>query len=149
MARTSTLSRTTNETQIRIWIHLDGGPLTESTTTSNGDSKGKVDGELMKLVEKGEREEEIDEEMEKGGDDDDDTAKLDNNDDNDNDNDGKQQRMHASQKHGSRVIEVDTGIGFLDHMLHALAKHAGWSLRVRAKGDLHSTYCREIFFAAV
>jgi imidazoleglycerol phosphate dehydratase HisB len=27
----------------------------------------------------------------------------------------------------------------LDHMLHALAKHAGWSLRIRCKGDLHST----------
>ncbi|KAJ6151083.1 Imidazoleglycerol-phosphate dehydratase [Penicillium chermesinum] len=33
-------------------------------------------------------------------------------------------------------ITAHTGIGFLDHMLHALAKHSGWSLAVRAKGDL-------------
>jgi imidazoleglycerol phosphate dehydratase HisB len=24
-------------------------------------------------------------------------------------------------------------------MIHALAKHAGWSLRIRCRGDLHST----------
>jgi imidazoleglycerol-phosphate dehydratase len=45
---------------------------------------------------------------------------------------------HATQQSKSQVINVDTGIGFLDHMIHALAKHAGWSLRVRCKGDLHS-----------
>lgn len=45
---------------------------------------------------------------------------------------------HATQKSKSQIINVDTGIGFLDHMIHALAKHAGWSLRVRCKGDLHS-----------
>ncbi|KYK61498.1 imidazoleglycerol-phosphate dehydratase [Drechmeria coniospora] len=44
---------------------------------------------------------------------------------------------HASQSTGSQTISVDTGIGFLDHMLHALAKHAGWSLALRCKGDLH------------
>jgi imidazoleglycerol-phosphate dehydratase len=32
---------------------------------------------------------------------------------------------------------VDTGLGFLDHMLHALARHARFDLTVRAKGDLH------------
>jgi imidazoleglycerol-phosphate dehydratase len=26
----------------------------------------------------------------------------------------------------------------LDHMLHALAKHAGWSLALICEGDLHS-----------
>ena len=45
---------------------------------------------------------------------------------------------HASQVSPSQQIWVWTGIGFLDHMLHALAKHAGWSLRLRSKGDLHS-----------
>ena len=39
----------------------------------------------------------------------------------------------------AQVIDVSTGIGFLDHMLHALAKHAGWSLALACKGDLHST----------
>lgn len=44
---------------------------------------------------------------------------------------------HASQSSKSQTISVSTGIGFLDHMLHALAKHAGWSLAVACKGDLH------------
>lgn len=46
---------------------------------------------------------------------------------------------HASQASKSQRISVNTGIGFLDHMLHALAKHAGWSLAIACKGDLHST----------
>jgi Imidazoleglycerol-phosphate dehydratase len=33
-------------------------------------------------------------------------------------------------------IEVDTGIGFFNHMLTILAFHAGWSLSVTCKGDL-------------
>lgn len=45
---------------------------------------------------------------------------------------------HASQSSKSQTISVHTGIGFLDHMLHALAKHAGWSLAIACKGDLHS-----------
>ena len=44
---------------------------------------------------------------------------------------------HASQASKSQTISVNTGIGFLDHMLHALAKHAGWSLAIKCKGDLH------------
>lgn len=44
---------------------------------------------------------------------------------------------HAAQATSSQVIAVDTGIGFLDHMLHALAKHSGWSLIVECIGDLH------------
>ncbi|KAI2473892.1 IGPD-domain-containing protein [Annulohypoxylon bovei var. microspora] len=44
---------------------------------------------------------------------------------------------HASQSSKSQCISVDTGIGFLDHMLHALAKHAGWSLALDCVGDLH------------
>jgi len=43
---------------------------------------------------------------------------------------------HASQDSTSQQIWIWTGIGFLDHMLHALAKHAGWSLRIRTDGDL-------------
>ncbi|KAI9871272.1 MAG: imidazoleglycerol-phosphate dehydratase [Pleopsidium flavum] len=46
-------------------------------------------------------------------------------------------KTHASQSSASQQVRIDTGIGFLDHMLHALAKHAGWSLRVRCKGDLY------------
>jgi len=36
-----------------------------------------------------------------------------------------------------QVIDVSTGIGFLDHMYHALAKHGGMSLTMKCKGDLH------------
>lgn len=32
-------------------------------------------------------------------------------------------------------IEVSTSVDFLDHMLHAFAKHSGCGLRVRASGD--------------
>ncbi|KAK5660132.1 hypothetical protein OQA88_13601 [Cercophora sp. LCS_1] len=44
---------------------------------------------------------------------------------------------HASQSSKSQTIKISTGIGFLDHMLHALSKHAGWSLALACKGDLH------------
>ncbi|KAH0564922.1 hypothetical protein GP486_001689 [Trichoglossum hirsutum] len=48
----------------------------------------------------------------------------------------QQVQHHASQDSPSQQIWIWTGVGFLDHMLHALAKHAGWSLRVRTSGDL-------------
>ena len=38
---------------------------------------------------------------------------------------------------GSGKAEIATGIGFLDHMLTALARHSLIDLRVQAKGDLH------------
>ena len=38
---------------------------------------------------------------------------------------------------GSGHADIATGIGFLDHMLTALARHALLDLRVAAKGDLH------------
>ncbi|CAK3838407.1 Imidazoleglycerol-phosphate dehydratase [Lecanosticta acicola] len=47
------------------------------------------------------------------------------------------EESHASQTSKSQTIQVSTGIGFLDHMLHALAKHAGWSLALKTVGDLH------------
>jgi imidazoleglycerol-phosphate dehydratase len=37
---------------------------------------------------------------------------------------------------GSGRSEVDTGIGFLDHMLTLLAKHSGMDLKLACKGDL-------------
>lgn len=37
---------------------------------------------------------------------------------------------------GSGVAEVHTGLGFLDHMLAALAKHSGIDLTLRAVGDV-------------
>ncbi len=38
---------------------------------------------------------------------------------------------------GSGQGEVATGVGFLDHMLTLLAKHAAVDLKVKAQGDLH------------
>ncbi|MGE0408171.1 MAG: imidazoleglycerol-phosphate dehydratase HisB [Amphiplicatus sp.] len=38
---------------------------------------------------------------------------------------------------GGGEYDVETGIGFFDHMLGAFAKHAALDLKVRAEGDLH------------
>ncbi len=38
---------------------------------------------------------------------------------------------------GQGQAQVSTGVGFLDHMLNALARHARFDLTVRATGDLH------------
>ncbi|MBN1795183.1 MAG: imidazoleglycerol-phosphate dehydratase HisB [Sedimentisphaerales bacterium] len=38
---------------------------------------------------------------------------------------------------GAGKYEIDTGIGFLDHMLTHLSKHSKIDLVVKAKGDLH------------
>lgn len=37
---------------------------------------------------------------------------------------------------GSGAAEVSTGIGFFDHLLTSLAKHARWDLRLSCRGDL-------------
>lgn len=38
---------------------------------------------------------------------------------------------------GTGAYDVETGIGFLDHMLEQLSRHSLMDLKVRAKGDLH------------
>ena len=38
---------------------------------------------------------------------------------------------------GTGVSELSTGVGFLDHMLSLLARHALFDLEVQATGDLH------------
>jgi len=38
---------------------------------------------------------------------------------------------------GSGKADIDTGIGFFDHMLEALAKHSRIDIYVRCKGDTH------------
>lgn len=38
---------------------------------------------------------------------------------------------------GTGAYDVETGIGFLDHMLEIFSRHSLTDLKVRAKGDLH------------
>lgn len=38
---------------------------------------------------------------------------------------------------GTGQVRTDTGIGFFDHMLTALGRHALFDLEIQAKGDLH------------
>ena len=38
---------------------------------------------------------------------------------------------------GKGKYQIDTGIGFLDHMLEQLSKHSLMDIKVKAKGDTH------------
>lgn len=38
---------------------------------------------------------------------------------------------------GSGVVDIATGVGFYDHLLHHVAHHGLFNLTVRASGDLH------------
>lgn len=38
---------------------------------------------------------------------------------------------------GTGQAEIATGVGFFDHMLHQIARHGGFDLRVATDGDLH------------
>ena len=39
---------------------------------------------------------------------------------------------------GQGLYNVDTGNGFLDHMVNQLARHGLFDITLRAKGDLHT-----------
>jgi imidazoleglycerol-phosphate dehydratase len=41
---------------------------------------------------------------------------------------------------GSGEADIETGIGFLDHMLDSFTRHSMIDLKVRAEGDLHVDY---------
>lgn len=43
----------------------------------------------------------------------------------------------ALELDGSGDYDIETGVGFFDHMLEAFAKHSMIDLKVRAEGDLH------------
>jgi len=38
---------------------------------------------------------------------------------------------------GTGICEIETGLGFFDHMLHQLGRHSGINLKITTKGDLH------------
>jgi imidazoleglycerol-phosphate dehydratase len=38
---------------------------------------------------------------------------------------------------GTGSFEIQTGVGFLDHMLHQLSRHSLIDIKLKAKGDLH------------
>lgn len=38
---------------------------------------------------------------------------------------------------GTGIYDVETGVGFFDHMLEQLSRHSLMDVKVRAKGDLH------------
>lgn len=37
---------------------------------------------------------------------------------------------------GKGKVDIDTGVGFFDHMLNLMAFHGGFDLKVKAKGDI-------------
>ena len=50
----------------------------------------------------------------------------------------KETKIHVTiDLDGEGSANVDTGVGFLDHMLTALAKHGRFTLNLKCKGDLH------------
>ena len=49
----------------------------------------------------------------------------------------KETSIQARLNLGGGEVRVDTGIGFLDHMLHTMAFYAGFGLDLTARGDLN------------
>jgi imidazoleglycerol-phosphate dehydratase/histidinol-phosphatase len=45
-------------------------------------------------------------------------------------------RIHLSLD-GSGIADINTGLGFFDHMLEQISKHGGCDISLEAKGDLH------------
>ena len=50
---------------------------------------------------------------------------------------------------GTGDYDVDTGIGFLDHMLESFARHSMIDLKVRAQGDLHVDFHHTVEDSAI
>jgi imidazoleglycerol-phosphate dehydratase len=42
-----------------------------------------------------------------------------------------------SNIYGNGIYKIDTGIGFLDHMLESFSKHSGIDLEISCTGDVH------------
>ncbi|MCJ1286532.1 imidazoleglycerol-phosphate dehydratase [Xylographa opegraphella] len=108
-ARTAFIERNTKETKIQVLLSLDGGALDLLPSTTHFPSTPSSSTSSLAHAASPLSIPHIPEQTEE---------------------------THASQTSPSQQIWIWTGIGFLDHMLHALAKHAGWSLRLRSRGDL-------------
>lgn len=53
----------------------------------------------------------------------------------------KETQITASlEVYGTGIANIQTGIGFFDHMLQSLCKHASWNLNLECKGDLEVDY---------
>ena len=50
---------------------------------------------------------------------------------------------------GSGKYDIETGVGFLDHMLEQLARHALIDITLRAKGDLHIDFHHTTRYAGI
>lgn len=135
-ARVATLNRDTNETKIQIYLNLDGGPLPTNNTSTASDTTNTTtttaaaaaastttttssedDTVIVPAIAADEEEEE------------------------------QVSTAHASQSSSAQAIAINTGIGFLDHMFHALSKHSGWSIKLDCQGDLHSMLFFFFFFS--
>lgn len=49
----------------------------------------------------------------------------------------RETRVEVGLSLGGGSVAVETGVGFLDHMLETLACHGGLGLSLQARGDLH------------
>ncbi|KAK6349732.1 imidazoleglycerol-phosphate dehydratase [Orbilia brochopaga] len=116
--RYAAVARESNETKIKVKLSLDGDAIpTHDYDYGDGDTKPMRNGNLppefwdssAHIVYSGA------------------------------DSNGRIPGVPLSQTHAKSVSmqSIDTGIGFLDHMYHALSKHAGWSLQMVCEGDLH------------
>ncbi len=50
---------------------------------------------------------------------------------------------------GKGKYKVDTGIGFLDHMLEQLSKHSSVDMIIKAKGDTHIDLVRLCIYTSI
>ena len=114
--RTATLSRITNETKVQISLSLDGGVLPQWEDLAHFSPSASSTAASTSDPSADKKEPQLVQITPLPG------------------------AAHATQFTASQQITISTGIGFLDHMLHALAKHAGWSLAVRCRGDVMSTF---------
>jgi len=130
--RTASITRNTNETKIQLSLSLDGGRLDLLPATDEFPDDDDDDSQDSSNSAQGSKN--VSAQQSNA------SAKALNISAKASNIPSQDSKHHASQMTNSQQIWIWTGIGFLDHMLHAWAKHAGWSLRVRVRGDLYSEW---------